>query len=98
MKTTPAGSSLPLKIIAQASKIPNYEPEAIARLMEKLDMNERAFSLIMNVSPITVRLWTAGAAIPSGTAKRLMQLFESCPELLDKIMVPESKEHETQAN
>ena len=39
----------------------------------------------MNVSPSTVRLWTSGAAQPCGTAKRLMQIYETGPEIVGKI-------------
>ena len=54
-------------------------------LMEKLDMNEKGFALLMNVAPSTVRLWTSGAVQPSGTAKRLMQIYETGPEIVGKI-------------
>ena len=50
--------------------------------MEKLDMNEKGFALLMNVTPSTVRLWTSGAVQPSGTAKRLMQIYETGPEIV----------------
>jgi putative transcriptional regulator len=39
----------------------------------------------MNVTPSTVRLWTSGAVQPSGTAKRLMQIYETGPEIVSKI-------------
>lgn len=48
-------------------------------------MNEKGFALLMNVTPSTVRLWTCGAAQPSGTAKRLMQIFETAPETVGRI-------------
>ena len=37
------------------------------------------------VTPSTVRLWTSGAVQPSGTAKRLMQIYETGPEIVSKI-------------
>jgi len=75
-----------LQVIATVSKVPEFTPQAVKSLMKKLEMNERAFALIMNVTPVTVRFWTTGAAKPCGTSKRLMQLFESCPELIGKVM------------
>ncbi|MFR2621268.1 MAG: helix-turn-helix domain-containing protein [Clostridia bacterium] len=48
-------------------------------------MNEKGFALLMNVAPSTVRLWTSGAAQPCGTAKRLMQIYETGPEIVGKI-------------
>ncbi len=74
-----------LQLIAGAARCPEYGPEMVKDLMEKLDMNERAFALLMNVAPSTIRLWTSGAAQPSGTARRLMQIYEAGPEIVGKI-------------
>ena len=64
---------------------PDYVPDMVKSLMKKLDMNEKGFALLMNVAPSTVRLWTSGAAQPCGTAKRLMQIYETGPEIVGKI-------------
>ena len=69
-----------LQMIAEAARCPEYGPDMVKALMEKLDMNEK-----MNVTPSTVRLWTSGAVQPSGTAKRLMQIYETGPEIVSKI-------------
>lgn len=74
-----------LHLIAEAARCPDYGPDMVKALMEKLDMNEKGFALLMNVTPSTVRLWTSGAAQPSGTAKRLMQIFETTPETVGRI-------------
>lgn len=63
-----------LQMIAEAARCPDYDPDMVKALMEKLDMNEKGFALLMNVSPSTVRLWTSGAAQPCGTAKRLIPI------------------------
>lgn len=74
-----------LQMIAGAARCPEYGPDMVKALMEKLDMNERAFALLMNVAPSTIRLWTSGAAQPSGTARQLMQIYEAGPEIVGKI-------------
>ena len=74
-----------LQMIAEASRCPDYGPDMVKSLMKKLDMNEKGFALLMNVAPSTVRLWTSGAAQPCGTAKRLMQIYETGPEIVGKI-------------
>lgn len=74
-----------LQMIAGAARCPEYGPDMVKALMEKLDMNERAFALLMNVAPSTIRLWTSGAAQPGGTARRLMQVYEAGPEIIGKI-------------
>jgi len=76
----------PIQIIADASKVPEYTPAAVKRLMAKLDLNEKAFALLMNITPHTVRLWTTGAAKPCNLARRLMQFYEAAPELVGKIV------------
>ena len=68
-----------LQMIAEAARCPDYGPDMVKVLMKKLGMNEKGFALLMNVAPSTVRLWTSGAAQPSGTARRLMQIYETGP-------------------
>lgn len=75
-----------LQMIAGAARCPDYTPDMVKVLMKKLDMNEKGFALLMNVSPSTVRLWTSGAAQPCGTAKRLMQIYDTGPEIVGKIV------------
>lgn len=74
-----------IQVIAGAARCPEYSPAAVKGLMKKLETNERAFALLMNVSPLTVRLWVTGAARPCGMARRLMQIYESGPEVVGKI-------------
>lgn len=74
-----------LQMIAEAARCPEYGPDMVKALMKKLDMNEKGFALLMNVTPSTVRLWTSGAVQPNGTAKRLMQIYETGPEIVSKI-------------
>ena len=74
-----------LQMLAEAARGPDYTPDLVKALMEKLDMNEKGFALLMNVTHATIRLWTSGAAQPCGTAKRLMQIYETGPEIVTKI-------------
>lgn len=52
-------------MIAGAARCPEYDPAMVKGLMKKLDMNEKAFALLMNVSPSTV-----GFGLPAGAALR----------------------------
>lgn len=70
-------------IIANTCRVPEFGPFAIASLMYELDMEERAFAILMNVEPMTVRLWLNGVTQPSGTARRLMQIYRDVPCILD---------------
>lgn len=75
-----------LQVIAGAAQCPAYSPERIKALLEHLRMNEKAFALLMNVTPTTVRLWTTGAARPCGVAQRLMQLYDAEPQIIEKVI------------
>ena len=70
---------------APSRRQPRTQRCCLKALMEKLDMNEKGFALLMDVTPSTVRLWTSGAVQPCGTAKRLMQIYETGPEIVSKI-------------
>ena len=78
--------SNPINIIAKAAETPDYPPTAVRALMKRFDMNERAFGLLMNVTPMTVRLWTSGVVVPCGLSRRLMQIYSACPEVVDKMI------------
>ncbi|MDL2324523.1 XRE family transcriptional regulator [Ruminococcaceae bacterium OttesenSCG-928-A16] len=71
--------------IARISHNPVQAPEQIKALMEKLGMNERAFALVMNVSPVTVRMWLCGAAVPCNASSRLMQVYASEPDIINRL-------------
>ena len=75
----------PMQIIGKISRTPKYPPGEIRRLMAKLDLSEKGFALLMNVSDKTVLLWAKGAARPCGSARRLMQVYELCPEVAGKL-------------
>ena len=77
--------ALTMKTISGLSKVPEYSPAAVKKLMARHDLNERAFAMLMNVTPHTVRLWTTGAAKPCGLSRRLMQIFDTCPEVIEHI-------------
>ena len=74
-----------LQMIAGAARCPGYGSALVKALMKKLDMNEKGLALLMNVTPATVRLWTSGAIHPCGTAKRLMQIYDTGLETVSII-------------
>jgi len=78
-----------LKVLSDITKSPNYKPAAIREMLKKLDMNEKGFAVLMNVTVDTVRLWTSGVVKPCGTAMRLMQIFEVFIELIEEEALDE---------
>lgn len=74
------------QIIAQIAKNPEFSPREIRTLMERLDMNERGFALLMNTSIATVRGWTSGQVCPCGVSRRLMQFYAASPDAAEIIV------------
>lgn len=81
-----------LEVIASITQLPKYSLTMITALMQKLQQNEKGLALLMNVTPMTVRLWTSGVAQPCGQSQRLMQIYDACPEIVDYILEGSEKE------
>lgn len=75
-----------MKTISKIGTVPEFEPQAVVRLMQRLNVNERGLAFLMNVTPTTVKLWTVGAAEPCNPAKRLMQLLGEVPGLVEQFV------------
>ena len=73
-------------IIANTCRVPEFGPEDIADLMDALDMEEKAFAILMNVETITVRLWLGGVTKANNCARRLMQVYRDVPCILDCLL------------
>lgn len=71
--------------ICRLSKVPLYQPAAVKKLMSRHNLDIRTFALLMNVTPQTVKLWVAGAVKPCSLSRRLMQIYDTCPDVLQSI-------------
>ena len=71
--------------ISKLSKVPLYQPAAVKKLMGRHNLDIRTFALLMNVTPQTVKLWVAGAVKPCSLSRRLMQIYDTCPDVLQSI-------------
>ena len=76
----------PIKVLARAGNIPAFQPGDVKSLMARLEMNEKSFALLMNVTPMTVKLWTSGAVQPCNSARRLMQIYNELPHVIDELL------------
>ncbi|MDR0819534.1 MAG: XRE family transcriptional regulator [Oscillospiraceae bacterium] len=74
-----------LRALTNVTATPDYTPETVKALIKRLKLNEKTLALLMNVSPMTVRLWTSGAVKPCGLSRRLLQLYELCPDIIDVL-------------
>jgi putative transcriptional regulator len=65
---------------------PSLSKKKIKVLREDvLGVSQPLFARILGVSPAAVKAWEQGAKKPSGTARRLMQLFERDPKILQTL-------------
>lgn len=81
-----------IKSISKISESPVWEPDDIQHLMQKLRLEERGFALVMNVSPMTVRLWLCGASQPRNTSSRLMQIYTVDSEIINRLCEAEQED------
>ena len=59
---------------------------AAAKARNKSGMSQSQFAKLLGVSVRTLQAWEQGKRTPSGPAKTLIQVAESNPEVLRKIM------------
>lgn len=62
--------------------LPEYNVQDIKSIRERLGMSRKQFSVLLGVSKKTVDAWERGINIPSGTAKRIMQLINDDSEFV----------------
>ena len=72
--------------------IPEYATaKDIKRVREKLNMSQREFALLINVSKPTIERWEASKDKINGPSVLLLYMIENNIEYLDTIKIPEKK-------
>lgn len=72
--------------------IPDIEPmseytkEDIRNIRQKTNLPQKYFAELVGVSPRAVEAWETGKRKPTGTARRLFQLIEKDPRIIDTII------------
>lgn len=74
-----------IESIAKLAETPDFSPAEVKASMKQSDVNEKAFALLMNVSPMTVRMWVTGAVKPCNGSKRLMQVYGCSPDVIEAL-------------
>lgn len=70
--------------LVSVAPLPDIESSQIKDIRKSLDMTQFMFAAVMGVSVKTVEAWEAGINTPSGTARRMLSLLQSDPELPQK--------------
>lgn len=71
-------------VTLSVAPLPDIESGDIKNIRQSLDMTQVIFAAVMGVSVKTVEAWESGTNIPSGTAKRMLSLLKSDPQLPEK--------------
>jgi putative transcriptional regulator len=61
---------------------PAFDAHRIRKIRRGLDVSQRVFADMLNVSLATVRSWEQGARTPDGAAMRLLSIAERRPEII----------------
>jgi putative transcriptional regulator len=65
---------------------PTYSPEQIRGIRDELGVSQQVFADLLNASASAVRAWERGARVPDGPTRRLLQIAELQPEVLNSIL------------
>lgn len=73
---------------------PEYDQHRVRELRDRLGVSQAVLADLLSVSPASVRAWEQGLREPSAPVRRLMQILEREPEVLedDVRVVPERTE------
>ena len=81
-----------LKTTAFLDQPPTTTPAGIVQLREQLQVTQRVFAQMLNVSPRTVQDWERGLRAPTQSSLRLLQVIKHRPEVIAEVVgLPESE-------
>ena len=67
---------------------PDYSPEQIRAIRHDLSLSQKVFADLLNASASAVRAWEQGTRRPDGPTRRLLQVAEESPEVLQALLDP----------
>jgi putative transcriptional regulator len=65
---------------------PKYDAKRILRLRQRLGVSQSVFAGMLGVQPPTVRAWEQEQKEPSGSARRLLEIYELRPTLAESTL------------
>ena len=66
--------------------IPMSPQQIIALRKKKLRVSQRVFARLANTAPQTIHAWEQGRAKPSGSALRVLHIFDDRPEIAEELL------------
>ena len=72
--------------IPDIEPIADYSKEKIKEIRKQINLPQKYFAELIGVTPRAVEAWEAGTRKPTGTAKRLFQLIEKDPTVINNVI------------
>jgi putative transcriptional regulator len=72
--------------IPDIEPIADYSKEKIKEIRQKTNLPQKYFAELVGVSPRAVEAWETGKRKPTGSAKRLFQLIERDPDIVNSMI------------
>jgi len=72
--------------IPDIEPITEYPKEKIREIRHKTNLTQKYFADLLGVTSKSVEAWEAGTRKPTGTAKRLFQLIEKDPNIINHMI------------
>jgi DNA-binding transcriptional regulator YiaG len=63
-----------------AKAAPPFDSGRIRQLRERFGVSQPVFAGMIGVKPVTLKAWEQGVNVPSGSARRVLQMMELSPE------------------
>jgi putative transcriptional regulator len=82
-----AGLPVPPPLTARTAVVavaPQFDATHIQQLRHRLNVSQRVFAEMLNVSLATVRHWEQGIRSPDGASRRLLEIVERDPAVLQR--------------
>ena len=76
------------KVTARQVAIPEppvYSSARVTQIREEIGVSQPVFAQILGVAAATVRSWEQGKRPPGGTARRLLQVMEARPAVIEEV-------------
>lgn len=68
------------------SSPPMYGSEDVKSIRRKVGTTQRVLARVLAVSPRTVESWEAGRSTPNGSSRRLLELLDRDPKIINKLL------------
>ena len=72
--------------VPEIEPLNEYPKEKIRELRQKVNLPQRYFAELLGVTLKSVEAWESGKRQPTGTAKRLFQLIEKEPSIINVVI------------